>query len=155
MPGGGFIKKTDTAFAQQNQRDGQPVGFEPVLVRRVSGTNPGNPAQGIQPTLIYKTKKTRAVVNRLTPDEIVSSSGIYQYGDLKMELLEELKFADERTGDTGDRIVYQHQTYRVVGRTQNQAIAGRNVFFLYVVRKVGNDTTVKITKTLNSDSKVV
>jgi hypothetical protein len=151
----GFIKKTDTAFIQQNQKDGQPVGYETVLVRRVSGTNVGNPTNGIQPTLIYKTKKTKAVIVRLTPEEIVSSAGIYQYGDLKVDLIDELNFIDERSGEIGDRMIYQRQTYRIVGRTQNQAIEGRSVFYTYIMRKVGNDTTIKYKGTISSDSKVV
>lgn len=135
--GEGFYKKTDKAYIQKNQDDAQPIG-EYVLIRRVSSRTVGNPTQGIQPTLVYKTKKTTAVIERTSPDEINASSGIYQYGDLNIQLLEELKFADERTGDIGDRVIYQKQTYRVVGRTQNQTIINRSMYFSYVIRKVGN-----------------
>lgn len=155
ISGGGFLKKSDTAFIQRNQQDGQPVGYETVLVRRVSGTNPGNPLIGIQPTLIYKVKKTKAVITRLSPEEILASAGIYQYGDLKMDLMEEMSFIDERSGTVGDRVIYQRQTYRIVGRTQNQAIEGKSVFYSYVVRKVGNDSMMKYKVTIVSDSKVV
>ena len=154
MPNGGFFKRTDTAYIKQNQADGQPIG-EAVLIRRVSGRTAGNPAQGVQPTFIYKTLKTKAVIVRLSPDEINSSSGIYQYGDLRIDLLEELSFSDERTGEIGDRVVYQRQTYRVVGRTQNQNIEKTDVFFSYVVRKVGNDPTVKVRATILSDAAVI
>lgn len=137
MGGEGFYKKTDKAYIKKLIDDGQPIG-EYVLIRRVSGKTVGNAAIGEQPTLIYKTKKTNAIIERMSPDEISSSAGIYQYGDLRIELLEELKFTDEQSGDIGDRIIYQKQTYRIVGRTQNQSIEHRAMYFSYVVRKVGN-----------------
>ena len=138
MTGGpGFYKNTDKAYIQRLMQDGQPMG-DYVLIRRVSGRTPGNAAQGVQPTLIYKTKKSIAIIERLTPEEVTASAGLYQYGDLRIELLEELKFTDEQSGDTGDRVIYQKQTYRVVGRTQNQNIERKDVYFSYVIRKVGN-----------------
>lgn len=135
--GDGFFKKTDKAFMQRNANDAQGVG-ENVLLRIVTGRIGGDAAAGVQPTLTYLVKKTRAVIERLTPEEIGGSAGLYQYGDLRIELLEELKFAEERTGDIGDRIVYQNTTYRVVGRTQNQTNEGRSLYFQYIVRKVGD-----------------
>jgi hypothetical protein len=137
MGGEGFYKKTDKAYIQKLINDGQPIG-EYVLIRRVTGKTVGNAAIGEQSTLIYKTKKTNAIIERMSPDEINSSAGIYQYGDLRIELLEELKFTDEQSGDIGDRVIYQKQTYRIVGRTQNQSIEHRAMYFAYVVRKVGN-----------------
>lgn len=137
MSGKGFYKKTDKAYTQNNVNDAQPIGEE-VLIRRVSGKTAGNPIEGEQPTLVYKTKKTKAIISRGTPEEITASAGIYQYGDLIAQMLEDLKFTDERTGDIGDRVIYQKQTYRVVGRTQNQAIEGRNMYYSYILRKVGN-----------------
>ena len=133
----GFFKKNDTAYIKQLQDDVKNLG-EAILVRYVSGRTQGNAKQGTQPTLIYKTKKTKGIINRLTPEEVVSSAGIYQHGDLKIELLEELKFANDSTGDIGERIIYQATTYRIVGRTQNQAIENKSMFFSYIVRKVGN-----------------
>ena len=138
MPNGGFYKKTDKAYIQQNQKDAQFSSGETVLIRKVSGRTAGNPIEGVQPTLIYKTKKSKASIVRLSPDEVVSSAGIYQYGDLRIQLMEELKFTDEQDGSIGDRIIYQKQTYRIVGRTQNQAIEDRSMFFTYTIRKVGN-----------------
>jgi hypothetical protein len=137
MGGEGFYKKTDKHYIQKLINDGQPIG-EYVLIRRVTGKTVGNAAIGEQSTLIYKTKKTNAIIERMSPDEINSSAGIYQYGDLRIELLEELKFTDEQSGDIGDRVIYQKQTYRIVGRTQNQSIEHRAMYFAYVVRKVGN-----------------
>lgn len=136
--GDGFYKKaTDKAYIQQNMKDGQPVG-EYILIRRVSGRTDGNPTQGEQPTLVYKTKKTTGVVEFATPEEVSSNAGIYQYGDLHLELLEELKFIDERTGDMGDRVIYKNQTYRVFGRTQPRNVINKDVYFAYLIRKVGN-----------------
>ena len=137
MPNFGFLKKTDTAYIKQLQEDVKNLG-EMILIRFVSGRTDGDPKKGIQPTLIYKTKKTKAIINRLTPEEVVSSAGIFQHGDLKIDLLEELKFANDSTGDVGERIIYQKTTYPIVGRTQNQAIENKSMFFSYVVRKVGN-----------------
>jgi hypothetical protein len=138
MAGGeGFYKKTDKAYIQKLMKDGQPMG-DYVLIRRVSGRTVGNAAQGVQPTLIYKTKKTDAVIDRLSPEEIAASAGLYQYGDMRIELIEELKFTDEQSGDVGDRVIYQKQTYRIVGRTQNRNIEHKAVYFSYIIRKVGN-----------------
>ena len=138
MAGGeGFYKKTDKAYIQKLMKDAQPMG-DYVLIRRVSGRTAGNAAQGVQPTLIYKTKKTDAVIDRLSPEEIAASAGLYQYGDMRIELIEELKFTDEQSGDVGDRVIYQKQTYRIVGRTQNRNIEHKDVYFSYIIRKVGN-----------------
>lgn len=138
MAGGeGFYKKTDKAYIEKLMKDAQPMG-DYVLIRRVSGRTAGNAAEGIQPTLIYKTKKTDAVIERLAPEEVNASAGLYQYGDLHIELLEELKFTDDQSGDISDRVIYQKQTYRVVGRTQNRNIEHKDVYFAYIIRKVGN-----------------
>jgi len=135
--GEGFYKKgTDKAYIQKLMKDAQPTG-EYVLIRRVSGLTDGNPIEGEQPTLTYKTKKTTAIIMRLTPEEVTVSAGLYQHGDLRVELLEELKFTDDQTRDIGDRIIYQKQTYRIVGRTQNRNIENKDVYFAYIVRKVG------------------
>ena len=133
----GFFKKNDTAYIKQLQEDVKNLG-ETVFIRLVSSRTTGNAKQGTQPTLIYKTKKTKAIINRLTPEEVVSSAGIYQHGDLRIQLLEELKFANDSTGDIGERIIYQKTTYRIVGRTQNEAIENKNMLFSYNIRKVGN-----------------
>ena len=138
MSTGGFYKKTDKAYIQQNQKDAQPTSGETVILRIVSGRTAGNPIEGVQPTLIYKSKKTKASIVRLTPDEVVASSGIYQHGDLKVQLLEKLNFTNEQSGSIGDRMIYEKQTYRIVGKTDNRDIEDRAMFFSYIMRKVGN-----------------
>jgi len=138
MAGEGFYKKgTDKAYISKLMADGQPSG-EYVLIRKVTGRTGGDPKQGIQPTLSYTTKKTTAVITRLTPEEVTASAGLYQYGDLHIELLEQLNWAEEQSGNIGDRVVYQNTTYRVVGRTQNKNIENVDVYFAYIIRKVGD-----------------
>ena len=135
--GNGFFKKTDSAYNKQNHLDGQGVG-ETVFLRIVTGRTGGNPESGLQPTLTYTTKAVRGIVVRLTPEEVSTSAGIYQFGDLKVDLFQELAFASDLSKDTGDRLVYQKTTYRVVGRPQNQNIEKKDLFFSYIFRKVGN-----------------
>lgn len=136
--GDGFIKRgTDKALIRKNQIDGQGVG-ENVLIRKVVGRTGGDPASGIQPTLQYSVRKVLAVIERTTPEEVVSSAGIYEYGDLRVDFLDPIKFSDERNGEIGDRMIYQGYTYRVVGRTQTQTIEGKDMVYRYVMRKVGD-----------------
>lgn len=134
--GEGFYKHSDKGYIQKGINDIQGIG-ESIFIRKVSGLTGGSPLEGIQPSLVYTTKKSKAVIQRLTPEEVTASAGLYQYGDLRVELLEELKFSDDQTRDIGDRIIYQKQSYRIVGRTQNRNIENLNVYFAYVMRKVG------------------
>lgn len=134
--GEGFYKHSDKGYIQKGINDIQGIG-ERIFIRKVSGLSGGSPLEGIQPSLSYTTIKSTAIIKMATPEEITASAGIYQYGDLQVQLLEELKFSDDQTRDIGDRVIYKKQTYRIIGRTQSQNIENRDMYFVYIMRKVG------------------
>lgn len=107
-----------------------------VLIKRISGSTAGSPAQGISPTYTFITTKSRVIITTLGQNDIMKSGGIYQLGDITIDLDEELREITDRTGNIGDRIIWRGNNYRIVGKKQNQRISDRNHLFTYVMRKV-------------------
>ena len=107
-----------------------------VLIKTITGGSPGNPAQGEGPTYTFSTTKSRAVVNTLAQTDIMNSGGIYQHGDITIELDEDLSEISDKTRGVGDRLICRGNEYRIVGKKKNQNINDRDHIFTYVMRKV-------------------
>jgi len=107
-----------------------------VLIKSISGGDPGNPAQGISPTYTFTTTRSRAIVSELNQNDIMQSGGIYQLGDITIELNEELSEISDRTRGVGDRMIWRGNEYRIMGKKKNQNINDRDHIFTYVMRKV-------------------
>jgi len=109
---------------------------EVVLIKRITGSSPGNPAQGVSPTFSFTTTKSRAVIITLGQNDIMQSGGIYQLGDISVGLDEELEEITDKTRGVGDRMIWRGNEYRIAGKKKNQSIADRDHIFTYVMRKV-------------------
>lgn len=109
---------------------------EVVLIKRISGSSPGDPIQGVSPTYTFTTTKSRAVITTLGQNDIMRSGGIYQVGDITIDLNEELEEVTDKTRGIGDRMIWRDNEYRIVGKKQNRNISDRDHLFTYVMRKV-------------------
>ncbi len=109
---------------------------EIVLIKRIAGSSPGDPAQGISPTYTFTTTKSRAIVSTLGQNDIMQSGGIYQLGDITLELNENLEEITDKTRRIGDRLIWEGNEYRIVGKKDHAHISDRENFFIYVMRKV-------------------
>lgn len=107
-----------------------------VLIKTITGSDPGNPAQGISPTYTFNTARSRAVVTTLAQTDIMNSGGIYQMGDITVDLDEELSEITDKTRGVGDRLIWRGNEYRIMGKKQNRNINDRDHIFTYVMRKV-------------------
>lgn len=109
---------------------------EIVLIKRITGGSPGNPSQGISPTFSFTTTKSRAVIITLGQNDIMQSGGIYQLGDISVDLNEELEEVTDRTRGVGDRMLWRGNEYRIAGKKKNLLVSDRDHIFTYVMRKV-------------------
>lgn len=109
---------------------------EPVILKRLIGANPGDPTKGVSPTYTFELRRTRAVVSSLTHNDITYAGGIYQLGDMNVQLNEELREISDTAPGIGDRVIYQSNEYRVVGKTESTFVVNDSHVFTYVMRKV-------------------
>jgi len=130
-----LVRDGDGAFIRDLLLDSVRVANEFVLLKIHTGEIAGNPAHGIARTFTYLVKKSKVVISGLSPQDIMYSGGIYQVGDMQLQLFEELKQEDQ--GQPGDRLIYRGHEYRIVGKVQTNTIAESDHVFSYAVRKVG------------------
>jgi len=109
---------------------------EPILIKRITGASPGDPVKGISPSYTFSTTPSRAIIESLTQDDILYSGGLYQIGDLNVQLDERLQEITDKGRGIGDRMIWRESEYQVVGKKKPQHVVGKDYFFLYVMRKV-------------------
>jgi hypothetical protein len=106
-----------------------------VLIKRISGVSAGDPTQGIGVTYSYATTPSRAIIENVQQEDIMNSGGLYQVGDLSIQLTEKLSEIVSTTGTGGDRVIWRESEYRVVGKRAPAVLVGDTYFYSYVVRK--------------------
>ena len=109
---------------------------EAAFLKKLVGSNPGDPIKGIAPTFTFTVAPTRAVVTSLNQNDIMYSGGLYQAGDINVQLNEELREISDRAPGVGDRLIWSNSEFRVVGKKDHESITGRHHFFVYIMRKV-------------------
>ena len=119
-----------------------PYG-ERVIIKKYTGiSDPGDPARGIQPKLGFTNIPTRAIIDSVTAQDIMHSGGLYQTGDIKVNMKERLNIIDTiaQPGGTsqGDRLIYEGHEYRVVGKFNSQVLIDSTRLYVYTMRKIGN-----------------
>jgi hypothetical protein len=143
MPGEQWDER-DNAFIKDSIEGTNIPYQEPVMLKKFIGiTDPGDPANGIQAQLGYKlTPLKSAIVNSVTQQDVLYSGGLYQIGDIRISLIEELNYIDtiQQIGgqSVGDRISYRKHDYRIVGKIDHETLIGNDRLHVYVFRKVGN-----------------
>jgi hypothetical protein len=135
MPRG---RAADRALIKSSNQEGRLEIGEPVVVKFITGVNPGDPARGISPSYVFRHLPTRAIIESITQVDVMQSGGLYALGDIKVQLDETLKEVIDKTANIGDRVLWQNNEYRVVGKRQPETLLGRTWLFSYTMRKVGD-----------------
>ena len=133
----------DKAFIDDAMKATDVPYGEKLTIKRFTGVNdPGDPARGIQPVLGFNLICTKGVVNSIQQQDILNSGGIYQLGDLTVELTIQLNHIDtiqqQGSPSQGDRIIYEGHEYRIVGKRDSHQLIGRVRLFSYTFRKIGD-----------------
>jgi len=133
----------DQAFINDSIRSTHvPYGENVILLRQTGVLSSGDPAQGIQSQYQYAKLTVKAIISGLSQQDILSSGGIYQVGDIRVSLTQQLNYIDtiQQIGgqSQGDQLVYQGHKYRIVGKVADDVLIGQDKVFQYVFRKVGN-----------------
>ena len=130
-----MFNKADKGIIREYLRDGKIPAGEPIIIRLFKGVIDGDPTRGIAKTFDFATIKDFAVVTSIEQNDIVFSGGIYQLGDIKVQLMRELKPIDDTTQSPGDRVLWRGKEYRQVGRIATNYLESY-VLFDYVFRRV-------------------
>ncbi len=109
---------------------------ERIVIKLLDTSSPGNPAQGVAPTYTFIKARSRGIIANLSQRDVMNSGGLYQVGDLGVDLDEELTEISDTTRGIGDRMVWEGNEYRIVGKKKNLSVVDQNYFFSYVMRKV-------------------
>ena len=133
MPSG---RDADRAEIRDMLEAGRAEVGETVLIKRTTGVNPGDPAKGIGATYSFEVRPSLAVIESLEQSDIMYSGGLYQLGDIKVQLNEELREVSDKVGSIGDRLIWRGSEYRVVGKKRPAVLMNQTYFFEYVMRKV-------------------
>lgn len=129
-------RDADKAQIRDMVQEGRLEAGEPVIVKRLTSVNPGDPAKGIGPTYSFRLTPSRAVIQTVGQNDILYSGGLYQVGDIRCQLNEELTEVSDKSGSIGDRLIWRGSEYRIVGKKQPAVLGSRTLFFEYVMRKV-------------------
>ncbi len=109
---------------------------ERVVIKLLDTANPGTPAQGVAPTYTFIKTRSRGIIANVAQRDVLNSGGLYQAGDISVDLDEELTEVSDTTRGIGDRVVWRGNEYRLVGKKKNLSVVDQNYFFSYVMRKV-------------------
>lgn len=137
------FSEKDRAFIDDATKDvNVPYGERVYIKRYIGVADAGDPAKGIQAQYQYKITPVKAVIEGISPQDVMYSGGIYQIGDIRATLTQKLNFVDavSQTGGftEGDKLIYREHEYRVVGRVDPETLIDRDKVYRYVFRKIGN-----------------
>jgi len=130
-----MFDRTDKSVIREYLKEGKIPAGEPVIIKVYRGTTDGDPTKGIAKTFTFNKIKDFAVVAAIEQQDIVYSGGIYLLGDIKVQLMRELKPIDDVTQSPGDRITWRGHEYRQVGKISTDYLEGY-CLYNYVFRRV-------------------
>lgn len=109
---------------------------EAVTIKYVASATAGNPQQGIGNTYTFTYKSTKAVIEGLTQNDVLFVGGIYQIGDIKVQMKEVLREVVYTVGNIGDRLIWNGTEYRVLGKRLPETLQGITYLNFYTMRPV-------------------
>ena len=130
-----MYENTDRGIIREYMREGKRPAGEPILIKYYTGITAGDPTKGIAKTFTWNLVKEFAVVTSINQQDIVYSGGIYQIGDIRVQLMLELSPLDDSTQSPGDRIVWRGNEYRQVGKISTSYLESY-VLYDYVFRRI-------------------
>jgi len=125
----------DSGVVKEYLKAGKGVMEEPITLKLYQSTSAGDPTKGIAKTFVYIQEITTAVISGIEQTDIVYSGGIYQIGDIKVQLRRLLKEIDDKTQCPGDRLIWRNDEYRPVGKISTNYLANY-VLYDYVFRRI-------------------
>jgi len=125
----------DSGIVKEYLKAGKGVIEEPILLKLYQSTTDGDPTKGIAKTFVYNQLTSTAVITAIEQKDIVYSGGIYQLGDIKVQLRILLKEIDDKTQSPGDRIIWRGHEYRIVGKIETHYL-GNYVLYDYIFRRI-------------------
>lgn len=125
----------DALFLKNAFNDVDTTLEETIALKKFKSKSGGNPSLGVSPIFAYDIQPTRAVIKEFTGQDVAFSGGLYQFGDIGVQVRSEIFGPDDKTGYAGDRIVWRGNEYRIVGKVQPVVIFGIQ-FFSSVMRRV-------------------
>ena len=130
-----MYEREDKGIIREYIKEGKRPAGEPIIVKVYANTTAGDPTRGVAKTFNYALQKDFAVVTGISQQDIVYSGGIYQIGDIKVQLTRELKPIDDVAQTPGDRILWRGHEYRQVGRISTNYLESY-VLYDYVFRRI-------------------
>lgn len=130
-----IFDKCDSGVIREYLKVGKGVMEEPITLKLYQSTTAGDPTKGIAKTFVYVQEKSSAIVSAIQQNDIVMSGGIYQLGDIQVQLRRELRAIDDITQCPGDRLLWRGHEYRQVGHIATNYLAGY-ILFDYVFRRI-------------------
>lgn len=107
-----------------------------VTLKLVAASSPGDPAKGEGRTYTFTFKPTRAVIEQVEQQDTMYPGGIYQVGDIQVQMKEKLREVIDTVGNIGDRMLWQRSEYRIVGKRWPETLQGEIFLYKYTMRKV-------------------
>jgi hypothetical protein len=130
-----MFEKQDKAIIREYLKEGKQPAGEKLTVKQYVCTTDGDVTKGIAKTFVWNEIIDYGVITGIEQSDIVYSGGLYQIGDIKVQLTRELKAMDDVTQQVGDRIVWREHEYRQVGAIMTNYLEGY-CLYNYVFRRI-------------------
>lgn len=114
----------------------------PVLVKRCIGFTAGDEADGVFPERIDTNLPMLAIVEQVTPDDILQSNGILQIGDIRTSTLadvwEGVGVGISQYGDPNqaDHLIFERLENRLVGKPDRIFYGGGRAYTMAAWRRI-------------------
>ena len=128
-------KCCDSGIIKEYLEAGKGIIEEPLTLKSYVSTTAGDVTKGIAKTFVYNTSSITGIVSNITQQDVVQSGGIYQVGDIAIQLTIELNMISDKTQNPGDRIIWRGHEYRPVGNIRTNYMSGY-VLYDYAFRRI-------------------
>ena len=126
----------DRGIIREYMNEGKRPAGEPIVVKVFLGIIAGDPTKGVAKTFNWHEDKDFGVITSISQNDIVYSGGIYQLGDIRVQMQRELKPIDDTAQTPGDRILWRGHEYRQVGRISTNYLESSFTVYDYVFRRI-------------------
>lgn len=130
-----MYEKEDKGIIREYMKDSTWPAGESIIVKNYVSTTAGDPTKGIAKEFIWRLTKEFAVITSITQNDIVWSGGIYQLGDIRVQMTRKLTPIDDKAGTVGDRVEWRGHEYRQVGNISTNYLESY-ILYDYSFRRV-------------------
>jgi len=134
----GIGRDFDRAQIRDAKKEAFQMAGQTVIVRKFTGSTPGDPIRGIQPTYQFEDMCAKAIIQMVGQSDVLVPGGIAQLGDIQVQISVALREVTDKTGNVGDYLIWQGTQYRVVGKGKPIIINGKTHYYSYTMRKMEN-----------------